>query len=314
MNKKIFIGALIMILSVTIFSVASAKKSAGAWRLDGTSSADMPRSFRLMTDDWINTVHGKEPTRQGLDTLRVSASGQPSQAALKTLYDKLHAIEPDAKIFMVDLRQESHGYANSLPVSWHTKHNAANADKTTAEVIAIERKQLNELRGIETTFTPMGKTDTINLKPLMVVPRVIMTERDASEQVGFEYVRFAAADMQFPAPEVVDEFILFVATLPDNAWLHFHCHAGHGRTTTFLVMYDIMKNSDLSLEEICRRQYLLGGTNLLFEPEGKDWNARMARDRAEKIRLFYEFVKGTRAEWIGLPWSEWIALKVKKTA
>jgi hypothetical protein len=35
----------------------------------------------------------------------------------------------------------------------------------------------------------------------------------------------------------------------------------------------------------------------------------MARDRAQKIRLFYEFLQGTRAERIGLPWSEWIALK-----
>lgn len=314
MNKKFFIGALILLLSVTIFSVASAKKSAGTWRLDGNSSAELPRSFRLMTDDWINDVRGKEPTRQGLDTLHASASGQPSQAALTTLYDKLHTSEPNAKIFMVDLRQESHGFANSLPVSWYVKNNAANAGKTSSEVMAIERKQLNELRGVETTFTPLGNADTKLFKPLMIVPRVIMTERDASEQTGFEYVRFAAADMQFPAPEVVDDFVSFIANLPADAWLHFHCQAGHGRTTTFLVMYDIMKNPDVSLEEICKRQYLLGGTNLLLEPEGKDWYARMARDRAKKIRLFYEFAQGSRAERIGLPWSEWLALKLKKSS
>ena len=132
------------------------------------------------------------------------------------------------------------------------------------------------------------------------------TERTAAEKVGFTYERFAAADMQFPAPEIVDDFIIFVAKLPDNAWLHFHCHAGHGRTTTFLVMYDIMKNPDLTLEEICRRQYLLGGSNLLLEPEGDDWNSKMARDRAEKMRLFYGWFQGTRSEEIGLQWSEWL--------
>ena len=306
MVRKIFFGVLIVLMSASIFSAADAKKSVDTWRLDGSASANLPRNFRWMTDDWINDVRGREPTRDGLDDLHASASGQPSQAALKTLYDTLHEREFNAKIFIVDLRQESHGYANSLPVSWYTEHNAANAGKTAAEVERDESERLRNLRGIETTFQPLGNADKQAFKPVTIVPRFMSTERDASEQAGFTYVRFAAADMQFPAPDVVDSFVEFVASLPPNAWLHFHCQAGHGRTTTFLVMYDVMRNPQLSLEEICRRQYLLGGSNLLLEPEGNDWYAKMSRDRAKKIRLFYEFVQGTRAERIGLPWSEWL--------
>lgn len=306
MIKKIFFGALILLISASIFSAADAKKSEPTWRLDGTAAADMPRNFRLMTDAWQVDVRGKEPTRKGLDDLHVSASGQPSQAALKTLYAELHEQAPDAKIFMIDLRQETHGYVNSVPVSLHVEHNAINAGKTTAEVERDERQQLKNLRGNETTFVPMGNADTKILKPVTLVPRFISTERDAAEQIGFSYVRFAAADMQFPAPEIVDEFIAFVAGLRENSWLHFHCHAGHGRTTSFLVMYDIMSNPDVSLAEICKRQYLLGGSNLLLEPEGDDWYSRMSRDRAKKIRLFYDFVQGTRSEQIGLQWSEWL--------
>lgn len=308
MAKKILFGALVLFLSASIFSVAAAKKVIGTWRLDGSASAEI-RNFRLMTDDWQNTVRGNEPTRQGLENLHASASAQLSVAALSTLYEKIKTLEPDAKIFMIDLRQESHGFANDIPVSWYAKHNAANAGKNTAEVEADEVERLKNLRGVETTFEPLGKTDTKILKPITIIPRVVKTEREASEKVGFEYKRFAAADMQFPAPELVDDFIIFVANLPENSWLHFHCHAGHGRTTSFLVMYDIMKNPDLPLEEICKRQYLLGGTNLLLEPEGNDWGARMARDRAKKIRLFYEFIQGTRAEQIGLPWSEFLAIR-----
>ena len=126
MARKILIGVLMIILSASIFSVASAKKIPDTWRLDGNASAEL-RNFRLMTDDWQNTLRGKKPTRQGLDSLHASASGQPSLAALKTLYDKIHELEPNAKIFMIDLRQESHGFANSLPVSWYVDHNAANA-------------------------------------------------------------------------------------------------------------------------------------------------------------------------------------------
>lgn len=294
---------------LSVFSTADAKKKIeGQWRLDGNAAAEL-RNFRFMTNDWKIEFRGKEPTRQGLDKLHASASGQPSLAALKTLYQTIHEREPDVKIFLVDLRQESHGYANTLPVSWYIKNNAANVGKNNVEVEADEVERLDNLRGVETTFEPLGNADKQAFKPITIIPRFIQTERDASEKLGFIYQRFAAADMQFPAPEVVDDFIIFIARLPDNAWLHFHCQAGHGRTTTFLTMYDIMKNPDVSLEEICKRQYLLGGSNLLLEPEGDDWYSTMARDRADKIRLFYEFVQGTRAEQIGLPWSEWLEVK-----
>ena len=302
MTKKFLIGVLILLM---ICSAACAKKIVGTWRLDGSASAEL-RNFRLMSDDWQKEIRGKEPTRLGLDKLRASASGQPSVAALKTLHDKIHELEPDAKIFMIDLRQESHGYANALPVSWYIEHNAANAGKNSSEVEKDEVERLKNLRGVDTLFEPLGNADKQTFRPIKIIPRVVQTERDVSEQAGFEYKRFAAADMQFPAPEVVDDFIIFVANLPPNAWLHFHCQAGHGRTTTFLVMYDIMKNPDVPLNEICKRQYLLGGSNLLLEPEGDDWYSKMNRDRAKKIRLFHEFVQGTRAEQIGLQWSEWL--------
>ena len=312
MAKRILIGVLILFMGASIFSAASAKKKIeGVWRLDGTASSDLPRNFRMMNDAWHNELRGKEPTRDGLDKLWASASGQPSLGALPTLYEKLHDTEPDAKIFLIDLRQESHGFVNSLPVSWYIEKNQANVGKNSYEVEADEVERLNNLRGVETTFEPLGNSDKQLFKPITIIPRFMATEREASEKVGFEYVRFAAADMQFPAPEVVDEFITFVVNLPENSWLHFHCQAGHGRTTTFLAMYDILKNPQVSLEEICKRQYLLGGSNLLLEPEGDDWYSKMNRDRAKKIRLFYKFVQGTRSEQIGLQWSEWIAEKSK---
>lgn len=43
------------------------------------------------------------------------------------------------------------------------------------------------------------------------------------------------------SPENIDEFIKLYKSLPKDAWLHFHCEAGKGRTTTFLAMYDMMK-------------------------------------------------------------------------
>ena len=125
-------------------------------------------------------------------------------AALKTLKQKIHELEPDAKIFVIDLRQESHGFANSLPISWYIKNNAANANKTVREIEADEVERLNNLRGLETTFEPLGNADKQSFKPVTMVPRFMETEQAAVEQLGMNYKRFAAADMQFPAPEVVD--------------------------------------------------------------------------------------------------------------
>ena len=42
--KKIILGALIFLLSATVFTAASAKKVAGIWRLDGSASAE-PRNL-----------------------------------------------------------------------------------------------------------------------------------------------------------------------------------------------------------------------------------------------------------------------------
>lgn len=309
MAKKIFLFMLVIMLSM--FSTADAKKKIeGTWRLDGTTAAE-PRNFRMMNDDWKIEFRGKEPRRTGLAELQASASGQPSERSLAVIRERILEQNPDAQIFIVDLRQESHGFANSLPVSWHIEHNAANAGKNSYEVEEDEFERLNNLRGIDTTFEPLGNADKQAFKPITIIPRVMQTERDLVEKLGMNYARFAAADMQFPAPEVVDEFITFVINLPQNSWLHFHCQAGQGRTTTFLVMYDIMKNPEVSLEEICKRQYLLGGSNLLLEPQGDDWGEKMARDRAKKIRLFYDFMQGTRTEQIGLQWSEYVKLKTR---
>ena len=45
---------------------------------------------------------------------------------------------------------------------------------------------------------------------------------------------------------------------PKNTWLHFHCKQGIGRTTTFMIMYDMMKNSkEVTADDIIKRQLLL---------------------------------------------------------
>ncbi|MBO0694928.1 MAG: protein tyrosine phosphatase, partial [Verrucomicrobia bacterium] len=98
----------------------------------------------------------------------------------------------------------------------------------------------------------------------------------------------------------------------ENAWAHFHCEAGLGRTTTFMVLYDMLRNATrVSLEDIVRRQAILGyGYDVLQPPEAGNWKAPYMTERAEFIRVFYDYA---RANPNGRPqlWSEWLTASAK---
>ena len=284
------IRQMLLIFICAIFvSTAAYAESNGIWRLDGWNLAKVS-NFRITSKT-------------------TSASAQLSEKGFSLLYDVLRKESfADTEIYIVDLRQESHGFANGMPVSWYKEHNQANAGKSAVEVEKDEAARLNAIMHKIVEFKPLGKHDEATLNKLTIRVDTVQTEHVLAEQTGFKYVRFAAADMMFPAPEVVDEFIKFYMQLPQKHHLHFHCHAGHGRTTIFLVFYDILTYPDLTLDEIVKRQYDLGGSNLLADEDNKadDWYTQNRRDRAKKIRRFYEYVQEQRDNKFKLSWSDYL--------
>ena len=275
-------------ISILIFAIAVMTSTAEAvWRLDGLDLTQV-RNFRVTSST-------------------TSASAQPSLKSLPLLYDVLKS-ETLSKtpIYIVDLRQESHGFANGVPVSWYEEHNHANFGKSVNEIDQDEVDKLKSILGKQTEFLPLGKHDEAAFSKLTMLIDNVQNERHAAESTGFKYIRFAAADMVFPDPAVVDDFIKFYLSLPQKHWLHFHCHAGHGRTTTFLVFYDILTYPDLSLEEIVQRQHSLGGSDLLAVGGGHDWYSEKNRERAEKLRQFYRYVKEERASNFTISWNDWL--------
>jgi len=292
MIMKKFFSIAIFIFVLTIFLSANAE---GVWRIDGTDEKIMPRNFRTMIDAWRIDMYVDDGTHEGLEKLHASASGQPSLGGISVLFEELSTIAPEnAEIYLLDLREETHGFADNLPVSWYVDKNRGNYFKGYEEDYELE--QLQNLRGKLTEFVPLGNADKKLFKAKKFSPQKTSTEREIATAAGFKYVRFAATDMIFPAPQVVDDFLNFVKNLPENSWLHFHCQAGHGRTTTFLVMYDILKNPQLSLEEICKRQYYLGGSDLLKKSAGNDFYADAQNSRAELIKLFYKYAHENNGE------------------
>ena len=293
---------LISLLLLTVASVSEAK-----WRLDEDPELAEPRNFRMASDNWRVEPEDEPPTREGLDNLRISGSAQCTAAGFASLYTKLSAAAaaPGAPIYDVDLRQESHGFADGLPVSWHKKNNLANEGKTPEEVALDEEERLAGISGVATTFVPRGKTDKGRVEAVTFAPQNVQTEKEVVEALGFRYVRFYVTDRTQPDTETIEAFLDFVDSLPGDAWLHFHCRAGHGRTTTFMAMYDMIRNPGIPAETIIERQHLIGGADLTAMKD-EEWKNERIIQRLETLKLFSEYVRARHAGETTLRWGEWI--------
>ena len=294
------------ILMVSLLLLTAASVSEAKWRLDEDPELAEPRNFRMASDDWHVAPEDEPPTREGLDNLRISGSAQCTAAGFASLYATLSAAAaPGATIYDVDLRQESHGFADGLPVSWHKKGNLANEGKTPEEVALDEEERLADLAGVTTTFVPKGKTDKGRVEAVTFAPQNVQTEKEVVEALGFRYVRFYVTDRTQPDTETIEAFLDFVDSLPRDAWLHFHCRAGHGRTTTFMAMYDMIRNPGIPAETIIERQHLIGGADLTAMKD-EEWKNERIIQRLETLKLFSEYVRARHAGETTLRWGEWI--------
>ena len=288
MHRKIFYRVATLIFALTL--ILTAKVSAeGIWRLDGEFANDMPRNFRIMED------------------LKISASGQPSMQSLMVLFNELKH-RTDGDIYIVDLREESHGFFNGYPVSYYTEKNLANFFKPRNQIENIEMELLSDMTGRQVDLLPLGNEDKKLFKPKHILVDLVTFEGEFAESLGFVYQRFPVTDMYFPTPDIVEKFILFALNVQENEWVHFHCQAGHGRTTTFTVMYEILKHPDKTLEEISAGQIALGGSDLLTYKDGdpKNYYVQAHNLRANELRKFYNYAYKLNHGGIDISWSEYV--------
>jgi protein-tyrosine phosphatase len=257
--------------------------------LDGLSNYEvLPKHFRKTTDlTIIKNINGL--TLTGLNKLNISGS---EQFSVKNLPLLLEAIGTSLPLTVVDLRQESHGFINEYAVSWADAKNNANAGLTWNQVLLDETNKLKSIKlNVPITF--------YNHPKLSVVPQIVQNENQLFCSKALAYLRVTVRDGGIPTDDMVDYFIEAMRTQPENSWLHFHCKEGIGRTGTFMIMYDMMKNNkEVSAETIIRRQLALANYDdstlqSFYNPE-----------RTGLLFKFYDYCRENDSRF-NIKWSEW---------
>lgn len=274
MKKVILYFSLLVVLSSTLVGAAITPncffKNNTMIILDSDSSKPLPNRYR---DIPILNISG-------------SAEFTPSQVEpLKKAINKRN-------ICIVDLRQESHGNINDYAISFYDHYKVLNNGFTTLETIEKENEQLGRIK-LGSKVNIYHKTGRL-FKTVEV--QSVSNEESIVVKADMQYKRFAVRDGGIPSPTVVDNFVDFIKSKPEDLHLHFHCDAGEGRTTTFMAMYQMMFNpNNLSLDQILIYQYNVGGIILTND-----------KYRAEFLEEFYNYVNENKATNYETPYSEWI--------
>ena len=267
--------------------------TAGQYELEPLSPGDLPgQPF--------------QPSLKGLDSLRISGSPQYTERQFRELAARIRACAGNDPVYIIDLRQESHFFVNGMPVSVYGHDNTANRGLGLAEVEADENARIADIRNNGLTLYPYGSSGSKKKNGTKIENPVCMTERELAESEGFGYLRLPATDHEWPTPDLIDEFIGFVSTLDtDHVWLHFHCLAGRGRTGVYMAIYDMMKNPDVSVEDISLRQAMAGSSYIL---KYKDTDPDLRKViRARNLRLMEVYIRENRGNGYQKKWSEWLA-------
>ena len=248
----------------------------------------LPKHFRKTTDLTV-IKDNKDLMLNGLDKLNISGSQQFSGNNIQLL---TKAIDTSLPITVIDLRQECHGFINGFAVSWADSKNNANVGLTREQVISKENNDLKNIKLNE----PISFFN--NPKETMVV-KTVKNEAELTKSKKLSYERITVRDGGIPTDDMVDYFMGFIKNKPKDSWLHFHCKEGIGRTSTFMIMYDMINNyKDVSADAIIKRQLALANF------EDVTLKSFYNNERIGFLNKFYDYCK-TNGDSFNVKWSEW---------
>ncbi len=301
--KKLFLIPVLLILSQIVF----AQSDTAALIFDEPYNVELPRNFRRSDMGFVRN-YTVMPDSTGLSSLHISGSAEFNDLNLPVILKDVNHFP----FIDIDLRQETHGFVNGMSVSWYGKYDWADTALSREQVIALEKRKLDSLyktRIIKVTHVlQKNKADDTFEKIRDTTFTVIsaMTEEELAKKNEISYFRITATDHRQPTVQDVDLFIDYITRIENEPWIHFHCHAGDGRTTTFMVMFDMMHNAArVSFEDIVARQYLIGGIDLTKDDDFPSWDKLYAIERTAFLKDFYNYCK-SNADNYKTKYSDWL--------
>lgn len=243
--------------------------------------------------------------QSGLATLHMLGSAEFTPLAFARWR---HGIRGSVTVF--DLRQEAHGFINGAAVTWYAMRDWGQAGRSHAAAVENEAMLLAAVRRRpEVTLwnaqaakagTPQSAT------PVKVVSA--RTEASVVQAAHASYVRLTVTDHLRPDDAEVDRFITAVRALPAGSTVLFHCRAGQGRTTTFMVLYDMLRNAaSVPAETIIARQAALAPRHYDVDhlPDAASWKYPYVRERSAFIHAFYQYA-AANPNGRPLLWQAWL--------
>ena len=262
-NNKMKLKLLSAFLLILSASQSFANNMTPSFDRSETRKDGLARNFRDLSQFNLNAI----------------ASAEFSENELMAIKKKF----PNDKIIIVDLRRESHALINGKSASWEGEENNK---KEISEILLDEKSKVDFIRK-----NPKNNQLT-SLNPKITELKSIMTEEELVKKNGFEYKRFAILDRAIPDQNQFDAMVNFIKTLPEDKKLYIHCAAGKGRTTTFLVIYDIIKNGNkVSLSDIIKRQKEAGGAALDVVDEETSNRSEFVKKRLEMLTKLHDSVR-----------------------
>lgn len=261
-------------------------------------------------------THFREGTEIGL---RASGSRQLNFDLYSSVLKTVAALPQVRKLCVVDLRQESHLFFDNLAVSWYADKDWSNVGQSLDWILKDEACRIDMSRGktvqvfstsknpADDTIIPTGYSE-MEVKSALSEEEVVqhiaatLPHSVGHDRIPVVYERIPVTDHCMPTPDAVNTFLDLILSLkPEQTWIHFHCHGGDGRTTTFMAMYDMFckAQSDLanfpSIGKFAKRQMSLFCYDLNAEnspcDEDTNWKCALVKARWAFLTVWHDWLK-----------------------
>jgi len=244
--------------------------------------------------------------------LRASGSQQLDATVLADVVNRIADSGPELRrLLIVDLRQESHAFLDGRAVSWCADKDWSNVGQPPAWITRDEQCQLEKLAAAPDALVYAvhkdadGNLQILGSRPLHVTrteTEEMVVER-IENRLAISYLRLHVTDHCAPEDDAMRTFLQTLGNVAATTWVHFHCHGGDGRTTTFLTTYDMLGHaktrppvsSPPDLEYFRNRQLQIFHYDLRPNPSVKRWQAPLSEIRWRRLDSFRRYVFGDYA-------------------